>query len=176
MGHSTSLKLQPIRVSELCLRSAYLHLGNALSALERNAEAREVYEKVLPMLITEPRCGRLDWERSSIIVNIGNTYSREGNVDRANVYYDQAEKLGQDHLNVENGNHTDGLGIKVIAMRARSFALKKAGKEEEAKAQLREVLEMQLKLNVLELARKEKEQLDTAKMTEQQNGQPVEVA
>jgi tetratricopeptide (TPR) repeat protein len=169
------LKLQPVRVSQLCLRSAYLHLGNALSALDRNAEAREIYEKVLPMLANEPRCGRLDWERSSIIVNIGNTYSREGNYDRANDYYDQAEKLGQDHLDVENGNQIDGMGIKVVAMRARSFALKKAGKDDEAKTRLREVLELQIKLNALEQQRKEKEQLETIQ-AEQLNGQPVEVA
>ena len=112
------------------------------------------------------------------MVNIANTYSREGNFDRATGYYDQAEKLGQDHLNVENGNHIDGLGIKIVAMRARSFALKKAGKEDEAKARLREVLEMQLKLNVLEKERKEQEELEEKAKEEEaaQNGQPVEVA
>jgi tetratricopeptide (TPR) repeat protein len=170
------LKLQPIRVSQLCLRSAFLHLGNALAALDRNAEAREVYEKVLPMLATEPRCGRLDWERSSIIVNIGNTYCREGNFDRANDYYDQAEKLGQDHLDVENGNQIEGMGIKVVAMRARSFALKKVGKDDEAKIRLREVLELQLKLNVLEQQKKKKEQLETIQAEQQSGQQPVVVA
>lgn len=146
--------------------------------MDRDVEAREVYEKVLPMLVNEPRCGRVDWERTSIMVNIANTYSREGNFDRATEYYDQAEKLGQDHLNVENGNHIDGLGIKIVAMRARSFALKKAGKEDEAKARLREVLEMQLKLNVLEKERKEQEELEEKAKEEEaaQNGQPVEVA
>jgi tetratricopeptide (TPR) repeat protein len=176
LGHPSILKLQPRRVSDLCLRSAYLHLGNALSALDRNAEARDVYEKVLPMLVTEPRCGRLDWERSSIIVNIGNTYSREGDFDRANEYYDQAEKLGKDHLDVEDGNQTDGMGIMVVAMRARSFALKKAGKDDEAKLRLREVLEMQLKLNTFEQERKAREQIESAQLTEQQNGLPLEVA
>lgn len=146
--------------------------------MDRDVEAREVYEKVLPMLVNEPRCGRVDWERTSIMVNIANTYSREGNFDRATGYYDQAEKLGQDHLNVENGNHIDGLGITIVAMRARSFALKKAGKEDEAKARLREVLEMQLKLNVLEKERKEQEELEEKAKEEEaaQNGQPVEVA
>lgn len=177
------MKLQAVRVSQLCLRSAYLHLGNALSAMDKNAEAREVYEKVLPLLANESRCGRVDWERSSVIVNYGNTYSREGNFDLANKYYDEAEKLGQDHLDVEGGNHIDGMGIKVVAMRARAFALKKAGKEDEAKSRLREVLELQVKLNALQREQKEKDQLDavmqeqaTQAAEKQQIGQPVEVA
>lgn len=122
------------------------------------------------MLESEPRCGRLDWERSSIIVNIGNTFSREGNFEKANEYYNKAEKLGKDHMNVENGNKTDGMGIIVVAMRARAFALKKAGKEEEAKQCLREVLELQLKLNVEEEKQKAKEKADLEKMqAEQEN-------
>lgn len=174
-----SLKYHPIRVSHLCLRSAYLHLGNALSALDRNAEARDVYEKVLPMLASEPRCGRLDWERSSIIVNIGNTYSREGNFDRANEYYDQAEQLGRDHVEVEDGNVADGLGIMVVAMRARAFAMMKAGKNEEAKTRLREVLDMQLKLNTQLALQKASEQEELAKVEAANHpaaGQSVEVA
>jgi tetratricopeptide (TPR) repeat protein len=155
-----------------------LHLGNALSALDRNAEAREVYEKVQPMLATEPRCGRLDWERSSIIVNIGNTYSREGNFERALEYYDQAEQLGRDHVKVENGNLSDGMGIMVVAMRARAFAMMKAGKDEEAKTRLREVLELQLKLNAQLAIQKASEQEDLAKVEEATHpaGQSVEVA
>jgi tetratricopeptide (TPR) repeat protein len=183
LGHPTSLKLQPIRVSHLCLRSAYLHQGNALSALGRDADARLVYEKVLPMLSSEPRCGRLDWERSSIIVNIGNTFSRAGDFVKANEYYDKAEQLGKDHVGVENGNKTDGMGIMIEAMRARSFALKKAGKEEEAKARLREVLDMQLKLNIEEELQKAKEkeeldklQADQLKMDQEQAGQQVAVS
>jgi tetratricopeptide (TPR) repeat protein len=173
-----SLKYHPIRVSHLCLRSSYLHLGNALSALDRNADAREVYEKVLPMLASEPRCGRLDWERSSIIVNIGNTYSREGNFDRANEYYDQAEQLGRDHVEVENGNVADGMGIMVVAMRARAFAMMKAGRDEEAKTRLREVLELQLKLNTQLALQKASEQEDLTKVGEANHpaGQSVEVA
>jgi tetratricopeptide (TPR) repeat protein len=158
-----------MRVSHLCLRSAYLHQGNALSALGRNAEARLVYEKVLPMLENEPRCGRLDWERSSIIVNIGDTYSREGYFEKANENYDKAEKLGKDHIDVEDGNKTDGLGIMVVAMRARSFALKKAGKEEEAKARLREVLELQVQLNVEEEKQKAKDKEDLARIQAEQS-------
>lgn len=165
LAHPTALKLQPIRVSELCLRSAYLHEGNALAALERNDEAREVYKKVLPMLEKEPRCARLDWERSSIYVNIGNTYSRQGKFDEANEQYNIAEKLGKDHVDAENGNKTEGMGIMIVAMRHRAFALKKAGREDEAKQRLREVLEMQLKLNSEEEKQKAK---DAEKQQQQQ--------
>lgn len=127
-----------------------------------------MYEKVLPMLASEPRCGRLDWERSSIIVNIGNTYSRKGDFSKANEQYDKAEKLGKEHVEVENGNKTDGMGIMVVAMRARAFALKKAGKEEEAKTHLREVLELQLKLNVEEEHQRAKDKEDLEKVQAEQ--------
>jgi tetratricopeptide (TPR) repeat protein len=157
LAHPTALKLQPIRVSQLCLRSAYLHEGNALAALGRNDDARDVYKKVLPMLENEPRCGRLDWERSSIYVNIGNTFSRQGKFDEANEQYNIAEKLGKDHVDVVNGNKTDGMGIMIVAMRHRAFALKKAGREDEAKQRLREVLEMQLQLNAEEEKQKAKD-------------------
>jgi tetratricopeptide (TPR) repeat protein len=143
LANPTTLKLQSIRVSHLCLRSAYQHQGNALSALGRNDEARKTYEKILPLMEKESRCGRLDWERSSVYVNIGNTYSRQGEFDLANEQYNLAEQLGRDHLEVENGNKADGMGIMLVAMRNRAFALKKAGKEEEAKAEMRKVLELQ---------------------------------
>lgn len=162
LSHPTTLKLQPIRVSQLCFRSAYLHRGNALRALGRDAEARESYSKVLPMLEGEPRCGRLDWERMSIIVNIGNTYSSEGEYEKANEQYEAAEQLGKDHVEAEQGNKTEGMGIMIVAMRARAFALKKAGKEEEGKKKLREVLELQMKLNQ-ELEKKKKEEEEAAK-------------
>lgn len=122
-------------------------MGNALSALGRNEEARDVYAKVLPMLENEPRCGRLDWERCSVLVNIGNTFSREGNFAQANESYNNAEKLGQDHLEVSDGNHSDGYGLLIEAMRARSFALKRDGRDEEGKVEMRKVLEMQTKKN-----------------------------
>jgi tetratricopeptide (TPR) repeat protein len=122
-------------------------MGNALSALGRNEEAREVYAKVLPMLTDEPRCGRLDWERCSVLVNIGNTYSRGGNFVTANEHYTQAEQLGKDHLAVEGGNHSDGYGLVIEAMRARSFARKRDGMDEAAKDDMRLVLEMQTKKN-----------------------------
>lgn len=135
----------PLRVSTICLRSVYLHSGNALSALGRDAEAREQYEKALPILDKEPRSSRLDWERNSFLVNVGNTYSREGNYEKANECYTKAEKLGEEQLAV--GAETDGLGLIIVAMRQRSFALKRAGKEEEAKKTMRDVLTKQLDLD-----------------------------
>lgn len=134
-------------MSHLCLRSAYLHKGNALAALGLEKEARESYEMVFPMLKDEPRCGRLDWERSSLYVNIGNTFSREGNYEKANENYDIAEKLGREHIDTEEGNKTDGMGMVIVAMRARAFALKKAGREDEGKKIMKDVIQMQIDLN-----------------------------
>ena len=141
------MKLRPVRVSELCLRSAYLHKGNALAALGRENEARETYIKVMPMLEPEPRCGRLDWERVSILVNIGNTYSRQGNYEKADEQYVDAEALGREHISAHEGNQIDGMGIVVVSMRARAFALKKTGREGEGKSVLKEVIDMQIQLN-----------------------------
>lgn len=147
LSHSDSLKLRPIRVSELCLRSAYLHKGNALAALGREEEARETYLKVMPMLEPEPRCGRLDWERVSILVNVGNTYSRQGDYEKAEEQYVAAEALGREHISAHEGNQVDGMGIVVVSMRARAFALKKAGREDEGKAVLKDVISTQIELN-----------------------------
>jgi tetratricopeptide (TPR) repeat protein len=147
LSHSDSLKLRPVRVSELCLRSAYLHKGNALAALGREEEARETYLKVMPMLEPEPRCGRLDWERVSILVNVGNTYSRQGDYEKAKEQYVAAEALGREHIGAHEGNQVDGMGIVVVSMRARAFALKKAGREDEGKAVLKDVISTQIELN-----------------------------
>jgi len=178
LSNPSLLKFFPKRVAILCQRAAYLHRGNALSALGRDEEARGSYEKVLPLLDPEPRCCRLDWERSSALVNIGNTFSRQGNFEKANEYYDKAEKLGTEHMDAKDGNRGEGMGIRMVAMRARAFALKKAGREEEAKTLLREVLKYQLEYNELmekekaemrvELAKQEKEQ----QQQEQQQLQP----
>jgi len=157
LAHPNSLKLLPIRVSHLCLRSAYLHRGNALAALGREDDARLSYEKVFPMLESEPRCGRLDWERSSLYVNIGNTYSRQGDFDMADQQYNIAEKLGKDHVEAEEGNKTEGMGMMIVAMRARAFALKKADREDEGKTILRKVIDLQIKLNA-ELDKKKAEE------------------
>lgn len=103
--------------------------------------------KVLPMLEPEPRCGRLDWERISILVNIGNTYSRQGDFSKADEQYAIAEKLGREHIEADEGNKIDGMGIVIVAMRARAFAMKKDGREEDGKAVLKDVIAMQIQLN-----------------------------
>jgi len=161
LSHENSLKLRPIRVAELCLRSAYLHKGNALAALGREDEARETYLKVMPMLEPEPRCGRLDWERVSILVNIGNTYSRQGNYGKSNEQYTTAEGLGREHISAHEGNQIDGMGIVVVSMRARAFALKKDGREDEGKSVLKDVIETQIQLNA-ENEKKKAEQKEAA--------------
>ncbi|GKY95597.1 hypothetical protein MPSEU_000521000 [Mayamaea pseudoterrestris] len=140
LSHPTSLKYIPARASMLCKRAAYLHAGNALHAQGKYAEAREYYEKTLPLLEPEPRSCRIDWERSAALINIGDTHSREDNYELASKYYDKAEQFGKDHLVVEDGNHTEGKGIVVVTKKARAAALKRAGKEEEAKSMWREVL------------------------------------
>jgi tetratricopeptide (TPR) repeat protein len=160
--------MQSQRVSLLCLRSAHLHRGNALSALGRDEEARASYLLVLPMIEKEPRSCRLDWERNSCFVNIGNTYSRQGNFVKANEYYDMAEKLGKDHVDAEHGNKVDGMALMIVSMRQRSFALKKAGKDDEAKKQMREVLEMQQKHDVETVKQEAELKIFTEKQAEKE--------
>jgi tetratricopeptide (TPR) repeat protein len=121
--------------------------------------------KVLPMLEPEPRCGRLDWERCSILVNIGNTFSRQGDYEKANEQYTIAEKLGREHIEADEGNKVDGMGIAIVAMRARAFALKKAGREEEGKKLLKEVIAMQIECNAeTEKKKKEEEAAEKARL------------
>lgn len=108
------------------------------------------------MLDPEPRCGRLDWERSSLYVNIGNTFSRQGDFKKAEEQYQVAEKLGKDHVDTPEGNKTDGMGMMIVAMRARAFALKKHGREDDGKKVMKSVIEQQLALNA-EKAKEEEE-------------------
>ena len=150
-------------MSHLCLRSAYLHKGNALAALGREDEARESYQKVFPMLDPEPRCGRLDWERSSLYVNIGNTYSRQGDYASAEKQYDIADQLGKDHVDATEGNKVDGMGMMIVAKRAKAFALKKAGREDDGKKIMKSVIELQMDLN----AEKAKEEEEKKKQAEE---------
>ena len=86
------------------MRSVLLQRGNALKALGKEDEARESYEKVFPLLEKGPRCARVDWERHSLYVNIGNTFSRSGDFTLADKQYKIAEQLGGDHLTVEGGS------------------------------------------------------------------------
>merc|ERR1712071_108216 len=157
LANPAALKLLPIRVSHLCMRSALLQRGNALAALEREDEARESYEKIFPMLEGEPRCARVDWERHSLYVNIGNTFSRTGDYTLADEQYKIAEKLGNDHLSSEGGSENDGKGMVACAKRARAFALKKTGRIDEAKKILKEVIEQQIKDNVAAEQKKKEE-------------------
>jgi len=165
LAHPSTLKLLPVRVSNLCKRSALLQRGNALAAMGKQEEARASYEEVFPLIKMEPRCARVDWERHSLFINIGNTYSRLGDFDLADVHYKRAEQLGLDHLGTEGGSKFDGTGMVNGAKRARAFALKKAGREEEAKVILKEVIESQIKLNMEEETKKKKQQNNAAAAT-----------
>jgi len=167
------LEYMPLRVSTICLRSVYLHAGNALSALTKDEEAREVYLKALPILENEPRSSRLDWERSSFYVNIGNTYSRQGNYPKANEMYTNAEKLGEDQCRAEAV--VDGLGLIIVSMRARAFALKRNGKEDEGKKVMRDVLTKQMELDKELIKHKEevKKVMEEAKKEEAEKAKLV---
>ena len=73
-----------------------------------------------------------------------------------------AEQLGKDHVDTPEGNKTDGMGMMIVAMRARAFALKKHGREDEGKELLKKVIELQLQLN----AEKAKEEEEKKKQAE----------
>lgn len=162
LANPTALKLLPIRVSHLCLRSALLQRGNALAALGRETDARESYEKVIPLLQGEPRCARVDWERHSLYVNIGNTQSRTGDFDAADTQYQIAERMGMEHLDQEGGSTSDGKGMVACAKRARAFALKKADRLDEAKKLMKDVLDQQIKDNIEKEAEKKKKEEEEA--------------
>jgi len=165
LANPTVLKLLPLRVSHLCKRSALLQRGNALSAMGREDEARESYQSVFPLLEDEPRCARVDWERHSLYVNIGNTYSRSGNFELADQQYKIAEQLGCDHVEKEGGSGKDGKGMVSCVKRARAFALRRAGRIDEAKDLLKEVLQQQMKDN-LEAEKNKKEEAATGEKDE----------
>lgn len=161
LANAATLKLLPLRVSQLCKRSALLQKGNALAAMGKQDEARASYELIFPLLEDEPRCARVDWERHSLYINIGNTHSRDGEFELADEQFKIAEQLGNDHLTAEEGSKTDGNGMVNGAKRARAFALKKAGREAEGKAILREVVEAQIKANA-EAEKKKKDDDEAA--------------
>lgn len=58
---------------------------------------------------------------------------------------------------MEGGSEKDGKGMVACVKRARAFALKRAGKEAEAKAMLKEVVEQQIKDNMEAAAKKAEE-------------------
>lgn len=157
LANPTTLKLLPIRVSQLCMRSALLQRGNALAALGKEEDARETYERVFPILEGEPRCARVDWERHSVHVNIGNTYARTGDFAKADEHYEIAEKLGDDHIGETGGSEDDGRAMILCAKRARSFALKKVGRVDEAKTLMAEVIKQKIADDAAAAKRKEEE-------------------
>jgi hypothetical protein len=166
LANPAVLKLLPVRVSHLCLRSALLQRGNALAALGREDDARASYEAVFPLLEGEPRCARVDWERHSVYVNIGNTFSRSGDFTLADAQYKIAEQLGNDHLEKEGGSEKDGKGMIACVKRARAFALRRAARVDEAKALLKEVLDQQIKDNLEAEKKKAEEEAAAAKAAE----------
>merc|ERR1712238_554957 len=85
---------------------------------------------------------RVDWERHSLFVNIGNTHSRSGDYTSANEQFKIAENLGNDHFGKEQGSERDG-------------------NMDEAKSLLKEVLEQQMKDN-LEAEKKKAEEKEEA--------------
>lgn len=161
LANPAMLKLLPVRVSNLCMRSALMQRGNALAALGRDDEARETYEKVWPLLENEPRCARVDWERHSVYVNVGNTYSRQGDFEKAEENFERGIAMGQEHCNEPEGSLVDGMHMKIVAKRCRSFALKRAGRDDEAKEVMKEVVGEQLKYNV-QFEKKKKEESNAA--------------
>lgn len=157
LANPTTLKLLPIRVSQLCMRSALLQRGNALAALGKEDDARTTYEEVFPILEGEPRCARVDWERHSVHVNIGNTYCRSGDFDKADEHYKVAETLGSDHISEKGGSEDDGRSMILCAKRARSFALKKVGRMDDAKALMAEVIKQKIADDAAAAKKKEDE-------------------
>lgn len=157
LANPTTLKLLPLRVSQLCMRSALLQRGNALAAIGDEATARTTYERVFPILEGEPRCARVDWERHSVYVNIGNTYAREGDFEQADGHFRAAEALGSAHVSEQGGSEDDGRAMVLCAKRARSFALKRAGRLEEAKELMAEVLKQKVADDAASEKKKEEE-------------------
>lgn len=149
------------------MRSALLQRGNALAALEKEDDARTTYLEVFPILEGEPRCARVDWERHSVHVNIGNTYARTGGFDKADEHYTIAEQLGTDHIGEKGGSEDDGRAMILCAKRARSFALKKVGRVDEAKTLMGEVIKQKIADDALAAKKKEEEAAKAAEASEE---------
>lgn len=157
----------PKRVAAICLRSSYLQAGNAYLALGKIAEAREIYEKGFPIVDAEPRATRVDYERCSYLINLGNAHSRDGDYAKANEFYAKVEKIGEDQI--QGGCTAEGMGMQLVALRARAFALNRAGKIDEGKEVLREVLKRQpVVAEETDKFRKEMMEADKKKMEEEQ--------
>ena len=129
----------------------------------KEAEARACYETIFPVLKDEPRCARVDWERHSVYVNVGNTFAREGDFDKADELYKVAEALGVDHINEQGGSEDDGRSMILCAKRSRSFALKKVGRLDEAKELMKEVIAQKIADDAAAEKRKKEEEEEAAK-------------
>lgn len=154
LANPVTLKLLPMRVSQLCMRSALLQRGNALAALGEESDARDTYNLVFPILEGEPCCARVDWERHSVQVNIGNTYARKGDFDKSNEHYKIAEQLGEDHISEMGGSEDDRRAMILCVKRAWSFALQKVGRVDEAKALMSEVIKQKISDDAVSAKRK----------------------
>jgi hypothetical protein len=128
------------RVGLLCKRSGLLQKGNALQALKKFGEAREAYEQTMDLLKDEVRVARVDWERHSILLNIGNTYLAEGDFETACSYYSKASDLGTEHVENELGSTKDGKNMVCGSRKALARAHKVNGNIEEAKKILGEIV------------------------------------
>ena len=106
----------------------------------------------------------MDWERHSVYLNIGNTYARIGDFEKADEQYKLGENLGNDHLNEKGGSEDDGRSMLLCAKRSRAFALKKVGKVDEAKQLLKEVIAQKI---ADDAAAKKKKEEEAAKADEQ---------
>ena len=80
-------------------------------------------------------------------MNIGNAFSQQGDYEKANEQYTITESHGREYIDAHEGNHIDGTGIVIVSMKANAFALKRAGKGDEGKVVLKEVIAMQIQLN-----------------------------
>jgi hypothetical protein len=81
LANPTTLNLLPLRVLQLCMRSALLQRGNALAAINNNATARATYERIFPILEDAPCSARVDWERPS--TSTSETPTRAGGLSDA---------------------------------------------------------------------------------------------
>jgi Flp pilus assembly protein TadD len=92
-----------------------------------------------------------------VYVNIGNTYARTGDFDKADEQYKIAEELGKDHIKEKGGSEDDGRSMILCAKRARAFALKKVGRMDEAKVLMQEVVQQKIEDDAATKAKKAEE-------------------
>ena len=155
LSHPSNLRYVNGRVSSLCKRSGLLQMGNALQSLERFEEARSCYQETLEILSGEIRTARTDWERHSLLLNIGNTHLSSGDVEVARSYYKKAEELGKEHIDDKNGSDVEGNNMISSALRHFALAAKVSGDVEGAKKIMSQVIERSEKIGKEEPVRVE---------------------